>query len=863
MVPRPAGASRAPTAVHSAALLAGTALLAGGAGPAAGQPTPDGAPEGRLAGTVVDAGTGAPLAGAAVRLRRLPAGDGRNAGSARKGGEAGPARASGPGGGPTPDRTVLTDASGAYRFTGLPAGRYRLRVSRLGYRPATLEVRVGPAAGSSVSVGLSVRPVALEPVAAEAGAARPFARDRGRGEAIEVGRRRSVRARRARFLDTGVRSVTHDQVVESVTLGETDLFRALKRLPGVSTDGDFSSRPWVRGATWGRTRTYFDGLPLFSPVHGGGGVSSFNPDAVGSLFLFPGVRPPRLGGGGSAVIDVGSRPAGTADELTGYGELSLASARLTLDRGFADGRGSVLLGVRRSYADWLLDAVGAGDDDRDATVLPYALFDLTGRLSYRLDGETQLTVSGLWEKDDLYGDMPDVLQGGRADWGNTAARATVSTAAGELWMRHTVGVSRYRVDLRKAPPDPDLEFNAPDLPAVDHALTHLTVRGRVEPAGAEDAAWSAGWDLVRESVSYAGPPPDPYPFDLVPERGRTSFGGALHRAGLWGDYRWRPAEGLKLRTGLRVDVGEPVRGAGPVRIAPRVRGRLEVTDDLALSAGVGRHWEYVQPLAPAARRITAELAAGQVWTVAGSERAPLRSDIATVGAEYWLGDDWLASADAYLRRSTGGLRPDPRPEVLRPPVDFVPAETTARGAELSIRKIAGRLTASAAYSYGVAEAEAAGFSFPASGDRRHALDATAMWRPGSSFRLGAAFSAGSGLPFTRVFPPVERFFVDGRRLRSEVLRPALRGPPNAGRAPGYSSLDLLVDWRTDFGTWSLGVYLQVRNALGADNDRAYVASEDCRRSPFDNACDLPGAPVHDDFGESFPRMPLLGFRVAF
>jgi iron complex outermembrane recepter protein len=48
-------------------------------------------------------------------------------------------------------RSTLTDPAGRFRLTGLPAGRHRLEVSMLGYRPAQVEVEV-PAAGEAVRV---------------------------------------------------------------------------------------------------------------------------------------------------------------------------------------------------------------------------------------------------------------------------------------------------------------------------------------------------------------------------------------------------------------------------------------------------------------------------------------------------------------------------------------------------------------------------------------------------------------------------------------------------------------------------------------------------------------------------------------
>jgi iron complex outermembrane receptor protein len=101
-------------------------LLAGlvGAPPAVAQGT------GAVAGRVVDASSGAPVAGAAVVVVG----------------------------------TVLltfADDSGRFELTGVPAGRRRLSVERIGYAPRRIDVEVGPGGRVEVEVALDPRAVAV------------------------------------------------------------------------------------------------------------------------------------------------------------------------------------------------------------------------------------------------------------------------------------------------------------------------------------------------------------------------------------------------------------------------------------------------------------------------------------------------------------------------------------------------------------------------------------------------------------------------------------------------------------------------------------------------------------------------------
>ena len=93
--------------------------------------------------------TGEPIEGAVVVLE--PA----------AGGVTGPDRASGA---IRLNLTATTEELGRYTFRGLPAGAYRLRVSAYAYEPASVEIDVRRGSNASVSVGLVVDPVAMEPV---------------------------------------------------------------------------------------------------------------------------------------------------------------------------------------------------------------------------------------------------------------------------------------------------------------------------------------------------------------------------------------------------------------------------------------------------------------------------------------------------------------------------------------------------------------------------------------------------------------------------------------------------------------------------------------------------------------------------
>jgi hypothetical protein len=196
-------------------------------------------------GSIVDASTGALLADVMVMLKPV------------EDDTAAPRAAAA--------RSTRTNMNGAYVFTDVTPGRYRLEAQRIGFHSQRITVTVHGRDDPRVSLGLVVEPVALEPLdvvgEADASGDRTFGRNAAGSGAVHA-RLDAEHARQRTFLAGDVRALTHGDVVEAVTLGETDLLRALQRLPGVSTVDEYSAELWMRGAGFDQTRVYVDGIPL-------------------------------------------------------------------------------------------------------------------------------------------------------------------------------------------------------------------------------------------------------------------------------------------------------------------------------------------------------------------------------------------------------------------------------------------------------------------------------------------------------------------------------------------------------------------------------------------------------------------------
>ncbi|HEX6748194.1 MAG TPA: TonB-dependent receptor [Longimicrobium sp.] len=787
---------------------------------------------GAVSGSIVDAQSELPLAGASVALE------------ARAGGAA---------------RSTRTDAAGRYAFDGVTAGEYTLRVQRIGYVAGSVDVVLQGAASASVSLGLQVQPVRLQPIAATgsipAAPANPFAAREGAADAAGEARMEAERRRQRTNLAPDVRVLTRADVDEAVPLAESDLFRTLQRLPGVSARDDYSAELWTRGGSWDHTRVYFDGLPLFNPVHSSGLFSGPNTDAVGAAALHPGAQPLSTGGGAAATLDVTSRRGGERGPVAAAGELSLASARLALD-GRA-GPQSWMIAARSSHFGTLTQQVEKHSRDEEVWVTRH-FADVAARYDLRLGDRSGVEASALWQRD-VVGDGPqsDWLRESTPTWGSLAARATLRAPLGGLDARATLGGSGFGAEVRdlgSAEPRSGGLISWPTLLAAESSVRHGFAEMRVEPAVSPSTVtpWAMGIGAVREEARYDGPPIYPLDESLPPRT--VDRDAALTYVYAWGERRWKPARTLSAEAGVRVEAGERVPGAGAVRIAPRAAARWQTGPELTVSAAAGRSWHTLQ----AGPELQEQAITQHLWLLAGGDVPALRSDVATVGAERWMGGGWLASVTGYARRSTGVAVRDPEPGVVIGR-GFVAGTLDARGAEISLRRLAGPWTASASYSWGRATMRARGFAFPAETDQRHTLDLAARVRVPFGVRLGAAFSAGTGGAFTRFYGGVATCRPN---LGCEWTELPSSGEPGGLRAPAFASLDLSAEWSREIGGMRIGAYAQLHNALDRDNPARYHRSIRYERCGY-GAPDGNGGCTDDVWGRGLPRLPLAGLRVTF
>ena len=205
-------------------------------------------------------------------------------------------------------------------------------------------------------------------------------------------------------------------------LGEADVLRALRLMPGVQSVSEGNSGVFVRGGTAGHNLFELDGMELLNPSHLMGLFSVFNPMTTGELIVYKGNAPAYLQGRLASTILVRSiNPAQVGNQFeANVGTLSSSAAwsKISKSKNF-----QAVIGYRRSYLE-LLSMLAQPFIKAEQNYFKknhYFFEDFNGKIRWNMTQKSRLDFSfytGLDQFDYREGDLG---YDARSTWGNHAA----------------------------------------------------------------------------------------------------------------------------------------------------------------------------------------------------------------------------------------------------------------------------------------------------------------------------------------------------------------------------------------------------------------------------------------------------------
>jgi TonB family protein len=741
-------------------------------------------PPAALSGRVVTAAGERPIAGATVVVR--------DAGGAEK--------------------TATTDADGAWRVTGLPAGKYHVTVSASGRAPSEADEDLAPGQEASAIDRLAAAAAGAD-AGARAGADAGAGAGPDAGEAVETVEVRGTKPPRE------VSKFTIEQREMNRIPGTGgDALRSLQNLPGVARPPGLAGLLIVRGSAPQDTQYFVDGTPVPIVYHFGGLSSVVPTEILDRIDFYPGNYSSQYGRALGGIVDVGLRDP-KKDKIHGMAEVDLIDVRALAEGPIGKTGWTFAIGGRRSWFDlWLgpvLTAAGAG-----VSVAP-VYYDYQAMAEKDLGKRSSIRFA-VFGSDDLFRVL---LKSASAS--NPQLAGTIGSHMGFFRVQ-----ALYRNKLSdetelRAVAAAGADFVDFDLGDDYLHLATYPVSGRVEVAQRlqKHLIMNTGVDMIytpyQVDVRFPAPPkagqPPGGPF--LNNAVQTSSSDSVYWPAMYTEFEAQPWVGTRIVPGLRVDYAKNTKSWD---VQPRLVVRQDLTREprrTTIKAGVG---VYTQPPQP-----------NQTDPVFGTlGLINERSTQYDVGLERQLTDHVDATVDTFYKQledlTRVGLGSTGSGDIY--------------GMEVLLRyKPDERFFGWLAYTLSRSErrdqpgAPLQLFQF----DETHILTVLGSYRLGRGWEIGARFRLTSGYLYT----PQQYGFYDEN---SSAYIPLSAYPTNGTRLPLFHSLDIRIDkgWKYKWG--NLSVYLDVLNVYNQGN--VLGVSYDYNST-------------HSTYANDLPFLPSLGIRA--
>lgn len=709
-----------------------------------------------------------------------------------------------------------SNVNGYFVLVNVPAGQCTLRVQHIGYHPLDFGVNVKM---SQEALTLNLRQSALQ------------------SEEVVV-TAENLQTMEVTAEPAQVR-ISPRQIASLPALGETDIFRALQLLPGISGVSDGSSGLYIRGGTPNENHVLFDGITIYHSDHLFGFISAFNPEAVKDVRVFKGGFPAKFGGRTASVVELTGK-SGSFDDFNASVSVNLLSGSGTTQVPLGH-RGAWLLSFRRSYTDVLKsdlynkiyeslagenNANGTSEDTQPApgpggiatravTITPdFYYYDLTSKLSYSVSPRDLFSMSFYNSKDNL--DRSQDLGvvrfregnpvGGPANaslafedvtkWGSVGASAKWARVWSDRFYSNFIAAySDYSSSSHRglsAGADNQNTLRRAFSSQEENEVTDLTLQFDHEWQATHAHRLEFGGQRVRTEVAVRFASNDTTTLLRGNDQAdQTSF---------YLQDQWKMFAPFELTFGVRATNYAPLH---ETYFEPRFSFKWFLHKNLWLKGAWGEYHQFVN-------RITNEnVLEGNrdFWALANETLPPTAARHQILGASY-ENRDWLFDVEAYYKDLDNVAEFSQR--FRRSPEDpienlFFIGAGNAKGIEFLAQKKFGKLNGWVSYTLGKVKYTIPPFNrgeaYPADQDRRHEVKLVGNYKLGK-WNLSGTWVYATGAPYTAPENQYSIALLDGTS-RSFIHV----GAKNAQRLPAYHRMDVSVSrqFQSSAFNWDLGL----------------------------------------------------------
>lgn len=618
-------------------------------------------------------------------------------------------------------------------------------------------------------------------------------------------------------------SITDIKAVPTL-LGEKDVFKVLKLLPGVQKGQEGSSGLNVRGGTTDQNLIILDDAVVYNASHLFGFFSTFNGDALKGVELIKSGYPARYGERLSSVVNITMRE-GNKDHYTGEIGVGLLSSRATLEGPIVKNKSSFLISGRRTYADVLMQPLMAATT---GVLSGYYFYDLNAKINTKINDNNNIYLSGYFGRDKFYinntllsnSDSKFKMKFG---WGNATGTLRWNHIFNpKLFANLTVNYSNYNLGI-------NIEES------YDNNNFKINLNSSIDDIGIK---YDLGYYLNNKNTLKTGIKvtrhlfrPSAFSYKENSSAADTSYENNANKYISWEynfyiDDEWRINKNIALSTGLRSSA-YILNDKSFFNIEPRLSARYLIKDLTSIKASYTIMNQYMHLLSSTGINLPTDL-----WVPATKSVPPQRAYQYSLGAfrdilnpNITIGlEGYYKTMDNIITYKEGAsytILEDPfnnDPQLGNTWEDNVTSGIgRGYGAELMVQKHTGKLTGWIAYTwskiqYKFDDVNNGDWFYPRI-DRRHDLNVVGFYEFSPKIKVNALFTIASGNPMS--LPRYDVSYTanvgaDGKLDNTYMGNINLYSERNNFRTEVYHRMDLgimfMKEKRRGTRTWEISVY---------------------------------------------------------
>lgn len=669
---------------------------------------------------------------------------------------------------------IATDVNGYFAITKVPAGKYVLSTSSIGYE--TLEKPIELTPGQELKLKLYITEVSREL------------------QEVEVTGSRDKTAR----LTTVNASISRITPKEIKTLpsvgGARDLAQYLQTIPGIVFTGDQGGQLYIRGGLPVQNLTLLDGMMVYNPFHSIGLFSIFETDILKNVDVYTASFPADYGGRASSVIDIKTID-GNKNKPSVKAGINPFTANVQYDgplyRDSASGFAITnVFSYRTSYLDKTSKSIYSGFSEQLRNGLPFSFNDFYGKATFHLGGGNKISIFG------MYNDDKAGLGGlSNFEWKQSGygANFLLLPSGTSTIIDATMAFSRYDLGISETTTTP----RSSNVSGMNTNINFTYFNNKDE--------MKYGLGLVTNNTSFVGVTPNLIKQDA--QNFNTEIFTYFKYKIVAGDFIIDP--GVRLHGYVSL---------GNFSLEPRLGMKYSPSKSLRFKAAVGRYSQNL--ISTQSDRDVVGLFQGFLSSPDGvydrnvdiNSNSPIRNNLqlanhAVIGAEIDLNEYLEITVEPYVKQFQQFININTT-KIFQNQPNFIKESGVSYGIDFLAKYDYKTLFLQAGYSLSRSTREFEGIEYAPIFDRRHNLNLLGTYRFGreNTWEFSARWNLGSGFPFTQTIAFYENFQFPGG---IDAGVPNQNGDLgiyygdlnnfNRGRLPYYHRLDLSVKKKFYFG----------------------------------------------------------------